>query len=92
MGSPRLPLKTKMGADVINSHGRFAWYELITTELEAAAAFYTKVMGWSAIDVSVAGRAYTLFTAVRGREENRRKAKLDRICWCRRCGCYSRAN
>ena len=63
MGSRRLPLKTKMGADVINSHGRFAWYELITTELEAAAAFYTKVMGWSAIDVSVAGRAYTLFTA-----------------------------
>jgi len=48
---------------VTNSHGRFAWYELITTELEAAAAFYTKVMGWSAIDVSVAGRAYTLFTA-----------------------------
>ena len=48
---------------MINSHGRFAWSELITTELEAAAAFYTKVMGWSAMDVSVAGRAYTLFTA-----------------------------
>ena len=34
--------------DVVNSHGRFAWYELITTDMEAAKAFYTKVMGWGA--------------------------------------------
>jgi uncharacterized protein len=43
------------------SHGRFVWYELITTDVEAAEAFYTEVMGWDA-DASVPGRAYTLFT------------------------------
>jgi uncharacterized protein len=48
---------------VVNSHGRFAWYELATTDVEAAEAFYTKVMGWGARDASVPGRAYTLFTA-----------------------------
>lgn len=50
---------------MVNSHGRFAWYELITTDMEAATAFYTKVMGWSAWDASAPGRAYTLFTAGR---------------------------
>jgi predicted enzyme related to lactoylglutathione lyase len=50
-------------ADVVNFHGRFAWYELATTEMEAAKTFYTKVMGWGALDASVPGRAYTLFTA-----------------------------
>ena len=48
---------------MVNSHGRFAWYELITTDVEAAKAFYTKVMGWGAWDASVPGRPYTLFTA-----------------------------
>jgi predicted enzyme related to lactoylglutathione lyase len=47
---------------VVNSHGRFAWYELITTDVKAARAFYTKVMGWGVVDASVPGRAYTLFT------------------------------
>ena len=50
---------------VVNAHGRFAWYELITTDVEAAKAFYTKVMGWSAWDASMPGRPYTLFTAGR---------------------------
>jgi uncharacterized protein len=48
---------------VVNSHGRFAWYELITTEAEAARIFYTKVVGWTAWDASVPGRAYILFIA-----------------------------
>src|ERR1043166_1112455 len=48
---------------VVHSHGRFAWYELMTTDVGAAKAFYAKVMGWDAWDVSVPGRAYTLFTA-----------------------------
>jgi uncharacterized protein len=50
------------GTDVVNSHGRFAWYELITTDVKAAKVFYTKVMGWGVLDASVRGRAYTLFT------------------------------
>jgi predicted enzyme related to lactoylglutathione lyase len=44
-------------------HGRFVWYELMTTDMEAAMAFYTKVMGWGAWDASVPGRAYILFSA-----------------------------
>jgi uncharacterized protein len=44
------------------SHGHFAWYELITTDVEAAKAFYTKVIGWGALDVSMPGRPYFLFT------------------------------
>ncbi|MGB6351056.1 MAG: VOC family protein [Pseudolabrys sp.] len=47
---------------MVNSHGRFTWYELITTDMEAAKAFYTKVMGWGVLDASIPGRAYTLFT------------------------------
>jgi predicted enzyme related to lactoylglutathione lyase len=44
-------------------HGRFAWYELITTDVAAAQAFYTKVVGWGAQDASTPGLPYTLFTA-----------------------------
>jgi len=46
---------------VVNINGRFVWYELVTTEIEAAKAFYSKVMGWAPLDASVPGRAYTLF-------------------------------
>jgi predicted enzyme related to lactoylglutathione lyase len=48
---------------VPNIHGRFAWYDLVTTDTGAAKAFYTKVMGWGALDASLAGRTYTLFTS-----------------------------
>jgi predicted enzyme related to lactoylglutathione lyase len=43
-------------------HGRFIWYELVTTDRSAAAAFYTGVVGWGARDVSKPGMPYTLFT------------------------------
>jgi uncharacterized protein len=49
--------------DVANSHGRFAWYELLTTDMESAKLFYPKVMGWDALDASVPGRRYTLLAA-----------------------------
>jgi predicted enzyme related to lactoylglutathione lyase len=44
---------------VVDSHGRFLWYELITTDMAAAKAFYAEVLGWGAQD---AGYGYTLFT------------------------------
>jgi predicted enzyme related to lactoylglutathione lyase len=28
-------------------HGRFAWYELMTTDTRSAESFYTKVVGWT---------------------------------------------
>ncbi|MBU6457743.1 MAG: VOC family protein [Bradyrhizobium sp.] len=42
-------------------HGRFIWYELITTDMAAARAFYTRVVGWSAQDQSRPDLAYTVF-------------------------------
>jgi predicted enzyme related to lactoylglutathione lyase len=48
---------------VVNSHGHFAWYELMTTDVQGAKAFYTSVMGWNAHDASLPDRTYVLFTA-----------------------------
>jgi len=45
-----------------DSHGRFVWYELMTTDTEAAKAFYTNVVGWGTQDVSTPGMPYILFT------------------------------
>jgi predicted enzyme related to lactoylglutathione lyase len=46
-----------------DSHGRFVWYELMTTDMEAAKAFYAEIVGWGTQDASMPGMAYTLFTA-----------------------------
>jgi uncharacterized protein len=48
---------------MVDYPGRFAWYEMITTDLPAARAFYTKVVGWGVQDVSTPDLAYSLFTA-----------------------------
>jgi uncharacterized protein len=45
---------------VIDSQGRFVWYELITTDKEVAKAFYQEVLGWEPRDVR--GMSYTVFT------------------------------
>jgi predicted enzyme related to lactoylglutathione lyase len=44
-------------------HGRFVWYELMTTDTGAARKFYGSVVGWGAADASVPGVEYTSFTA-----------------------------
>lgn len=44
------------------SHGRFVWYELTTSDIDASKAFYADVVGWAARDAS-ASMPYTLFTA-----------------------------
>jgi uncharacterized protein len=41
----------------------FVWYELTAADMEAAKAFYTRVLGWGAADVSAPGHPYVLFTA-----------------------------
>jgi predicted enzyme related to lactoylglutathione lyase len=43
-------------------HGHFVWYELMTTDMKAAKAFYANVIGWDTRDVSMPGMAYILFT------------------------------
>ena len=35
---------------MVSSHGHFVWYELVTTDVAAAASFYTRVMRWGAWD------------------------------------------
>ena len=47
---------------MVNSHGRFVWYELMTTDIEIAKAFYASVVGWGTRDASMPGLAYSLFT------------------------------
>jgi predicted enzyme related to lactoylglutathione lyase len=48
---------------MVDYHGRFVWYELITTDVAAARSFYSNVVGWIAQDASTPDLAYTLFTA-----------------------------
>ena len=45
-----------------NSHGRFVWYELMTTDIKIAKGFYASVVGWGARGASMPGSAYSLFT------------------------------
>ncbi|HVX77611.1 MAG TPA: VOC family protein [Bradyrhizobium sp.] len=42
---------------------RFVWYELMTTDVAAAGAFYTEVIGWGARDASTSDLPYTLLTS-----------------------------
>jgi predicted enzyme related to lactoylglutathione lyase len=44
-------------------NGRFVWYELMTTDLAAARGFYSRVVGWNAIDSKMSGMDYWMFTA-----------------------------
>jgi uncharacterized protein len=46
---------------MVNCQGRFVWYELMTTDMAAAEAFYSKVMGWGTQEVATAGMPYALF-------------------------------
>jgi uncharacterized protein len=45
-----------------DNHGKFVWYELLTTEPERAAQFYSTVIGWEAKDASIPGVPYTLLS------------------------------
>lgn len=42
--------------------GNFAWYDLMTSDTQAAAAFYRSVIGWDTKDAGVGDRPYTLFS------------------------------
>ncbi len=48
--------------DMDGAHGRFLWYELMTTDVRAAKAFYADVLGWGTRDAPMPGSAYTLVT------------------------------
>jgi uncharacterized protein len=44
-------------------HGQFGWYELMTTDLAGAEAFYRAVVGWTAKAQTGGGMDYTVFSA-----------------------------
>lgn len=47
--------------------GRFYWYELMTPDVEAAKAFYTKVVGWGIESVNMGENfTYDMFKTVEG--------------------------
>ena len=46
-----------------STHGRFVWYELMTTDPVAARAFYSHVVGWTAADAQMPGMDYWMFNA-----------------------------
>jgi predicted enzyme related to lactoylglutathione lyase len=48
---------------MVNSRGRFVWYELMTTDTEAAKVFYANVVGWETKGASTPDMPYTLFIA-----------------------------
>jgi predicted enzyme related to lactoylglutathione lyase len=48
---------------LIDQLGCFVWYELLTTDMPAAAAFYGQVVGWTVKDASTPELAYTLLAA-----------------------------
>jgi hypothetical protein len=48
---------------VVDHQGGFVWYELLTTDVAAAKAFYGAVIGWGAQDASTPDLAYALFSA-----------------------------
>ena len=44
-------------------HGAFSWSELMTTDIEAAKAFYSKLFGWTLEDMPMEGMTYTVIKA-----------------------------
>jgi predicted enzyme related to lactoylglutathione lyase len=42
--------------------GRLLWYELLTTDMKAAAAFYAAVVGWTASPFAAPDTAYEVFS------------------------------
>lgn len=46
-----------------NTQSTFVWYELMTTDLGAAEAFYRDVVGWTTQDSGMPGPGYTVLVA-----------------------------
>jgi predicted enzyme related to lactoylglutathione lyase len=45
------------------AQGKFVWCDLMTTDLAAATAFYTAVIGWTAADSGLTDRSYAVLHA-----------------------------
>ena len=49
-----------------NPHGSFIWYELLTSDADAAQAFYGKVVGWTAAPFAEGANDYRVLSAPDG--------------------------
>ncbi|HVN71979.1 MAG TPA: VOC family protein [Desulfomonilia bacterium] len=52
-----------MDEQQFKQHGAFSWCELVTPDVAAAKAFYTKLFGWDTEDMSMPGMTYTVVKA-----------------------------
>ena len=56
--------------DRYKQQGAFSWNELMTTDVEAAKQFYTKLLGWTTEDVQIEGQPEGMtYTVVKARGE-----------------------
>ena len=46
--------------DPMKTHGAFSWNELITSDVSAAKAFYSELLGWTMEDIVSEGTPYTM--------------------------------
>lgn len=49
--------------DVMKLHGAFSWNELMTTDVEGAKTFYSKLFGWTLNDMQASNMPYTIAKA-----------------------------
>ena len=59
----RRDLASANGDVMVDHQGRFAWYELLTTDMAAARDFYASVVEWTAQDAADPRFAYSVFAA-----------------------------
>ncbi|MEQ1547042.1 MAG: VOC family protein [Chakrabartia sp.] len=53
-----------------NKHGDFIWYELLTSDANAAGDFYGKVVGWTSTNSGQPGMDYRFFSSGDGTDNN----------------------
>src|SRR5438105_1625895 len=44
------------------AHGKFVWYDVMTSDTKAAESFYRNAIGWDAKDSGMPDRSYTLLS------------------------------
>ena len=49
-----------MSQDTMKQHGVFSWNELMTSDLEAAKAFYGELLGWTLQDIKSSDMEYCI--------------------------------
>jgi uncharacterized protein len=56
-------IDTDWRTEMAEFDGRFCWYELMTSDRNAARTFYGAVVGWSTEEASTPGQVYSMLTA-----------------------------